>query len=151
MDTLTVILALFAPRQDGVINREKVYYQHLFEKFCAIIKSDEGLSWKSAWAFATFVSWFVQKVFISVCKCVACWLLRKRQGFVTCSCPTRQWGGNAWRTPRNVCVGGYTKLWVAMNVQELIQFHQSSGGGGQGAGARENRGLEGYRREREKN
>ena len=24
--TFTVILAVFAPRQDGVINREKVYY-----------------------------------------------------------------------------------------------------------------------------
>ena len=44
MDTLTVILAVFAPRQDGIINREKVYYQHPFEKFCTIIKSDEGLS-----------------------------------------------------------------------------------------------------------
>ena len=42
------------------------------------------------------------------------------------------------------------KLCVAMNVQDLIQFHQSSGAGGQGAGAWENRGRKGYRREREK-
>ena len=56
--------------------------------------------------------------------------------------PHCQWGRNAWRTPENVCVGGYTKLWVAMNVQDLIQFRQSSGG--------RDRGREGYRREREK-
>ena len=36
------------------------------------------------------------------------------------------WGRNAWRTPKNVCVGDYTKLWEAMNVQDLIQFHQST-------------------------
>ena len=39
MDTLTVILAVFAPRQDGVINREKVYYYCAYYYNCCIILS----------------------------------------------------------------------------------------------------------------